>query len=268
METQFRPTKIERGNSLWTVTKITDQTSDLKEWSTFGIILIEFPQNVQFSDQETLLCVFDDDEAVIKMTIKERSPTMRHVSRTHSVVLDSLVILSDQLGHENPDQTHRHQKNPHTDVLTIRNFTRYEWNHLLCSFTIEPFQFYSFFWSNGKKISTMFKRRMSEIKIGTNDESYCKGSLELVILNFRKHHGKRSYGNQNPWSAKAERARLQRSNPLWAATQERSLTVVTEQYYWKLFSARNSKWDGTKIWSSQEWKADRNRWVIERCNPL
>ena len=34
--------------------------------------------------------VFEDNEAVIKMIIKGRSPTMRHVSRTHRVALDWL----------------------------------------------------------------------------------------------------------------------------------------------------------------------------------
>ena len=46
------------------------------------------PSNVQFSHQEALLYVFEDNEAVIKMIIKGRSPTMRHVSRTHRVDLD------------------------------------------------------------------------------------------------------------------------------------------------------------------------------------
>ena len=46
------------------------------------------PSNVQSSHQEALLNVFEDNEAVIKMIIKERSPTMRHASRTHRVALD------------------------------------------------------------------------------------------------------------------------------------------------------------------------------------
>ena len=48
------------------------------------------PSNVQSSRQEDLLYVFEDNEAVIKMIIKGRSPTMRHVSRTHRVALDWL----------------------------------------------------------------------------------------------------------------------------------------------------------------------------------
>ena len=51
------------------------------------------PSNVQFSNQEALLYVFEDNEAVIKITIKGRSPTMRHVSRP-----------------KNPTRVHRHQK--------------------------------------------------------------------------------------------------------------------------------------------------------------
>ena len=42
------------------------------------------------SRREALLHIFEDNEAVIKMIIKGRSPTMRHVSRTHRVALDWL----------------------------------------------------------------------------------------------------------------------------------------------------------------------------------
>ena len=48
------------------------------------------PSNVQSSRQEAELYVFEDNEAVIKMIIKGRSPTMRRVSRTHRVALDWL----------------------------------------------------------------------------------------------------------------------------------------------------------------------------------
>ena len=48
------------------------------------------PSNVQSERQEAVLYVFEDNEAVIKMIIKGRSPTMRHVSRTHRGALDWL----------------------------------------------------------------------------------------------------------------------------------------------------------------------------------
>ena len=52
------------------------------------------PSSVAHSETSAMLFVFEDKEAVIKMTIKGRSPTMRHVSRTHSVALD---ILFDKI---------------------------------------------------------------------------------------------------------------------------------------------------------------------------
>ena len=67
------------------------------------------PLNVQSARQEALLYVFEDNEAVIKMIFKGRSPSMRHVSRTHRVALDWLFDRID-LDPQNPNQIHRHQK--------------------------------------------------------------------------------------------------------------------------------------------------------------
>ena len=53
------------------------------------------PSNVHSARQEALLYVFEDNEAVIKAIIKGRSPTMRHVSRTHRVALDWLFDRID-----------------------------------------------------------------------------------------------------------------------------------------------------------------------------
>ena len=53
-------------------------------------MLILFPQTCILLVRKFLLYFFEDNEAVIKMIMKERSPTMRHVSRTHRVALDWL----------------------------------------------------------------------------------------------------------------------------------------------------------------------------------
>ena len=42
------------------------------------------PSNVKLSQSIAMLYVFEDNEAVIKMTIKGRSPTVRHGSSKHS----------------------------------------------------------------------------------------------------------------------------------------------------------------------------------------
>ena len=70
--------------------------------------------NVQSSHQEASLFVFEDNEVVIKMIKKGRSPTMRHVSRTHRVALDWLfdrIILDPKIQNKYIDtkkQTRRH----------------------------------------------------------------------------------------------------------------------------------------------------------------
>ena len=87
------------------------------------------PSNVQSSHQEALLYVFEDNEAGNKMIKKERSPTMRHVSRTHIVALDWLfdrINLDPKIQSKYVDT-----KNQLADILTKGNFTRDEWNHLL-----------------------------------------------------------------------------------------------------------------------------------------
>ena len=95
------------------------------------------PSNVNSSRQEALLYVFEDNEAVIKMIFKGRSPTVRHVSRTHRVALDRLfdrINLDPKIQIKYIDT-----KNQLADILPKRNFTRDEWNHLLCLFNISHF---------------------------------------------------------------------------------------------------------------------------------
>ena len=95
------------------------------------------PSNVQSARQEALLYVFEDNEAVIKMIIKGRSPTMRHVSRTHRVALDWLF---DRINLDSKIQIkYIDTKNQLADILTKGSFTRDEWNHLLNLFNISHF---------------------------------------------------------------------------------------------------------------------------------
>ena len=95
------------------------------------------PSNVQSLRQEALLYVFEDNEAVIKMISKGRSPTMRHVSNTHRVALDWLfdrINLDSKIQNKYIDT-----KNQIADILTKGNFTRDERNHLLCLFNSSHF---------------------------------------------------------------------------------------------------------------------------------
>ena len=111
------------------------------------------PSNVQFASREALLYVFEDNEAVIKMIMKGRSPTMRHVSRTHRVALDWLfdrINLDPKIQIEYIDT-----KNQLADILTKGNFTRDEWYHLLTLFNVSHF-------SSTSCIAAMAKRAQQD----------------------------------------------------------------------------------------------------------
>ena len=80
------------------------------------------PLNVKSFHQEAVLYVFEDNEAAIKMVINGRSPTMRHVSRTHRVALDWLFdriklvskIQIKYIWHQKPTRRHADQRKFHT----------------------------------------------------------------------------------------------------------------------------------------------------------
>ena len=94
--------------------------------------------NVNSSRQEALFYVFEDNEAVIKTIIEGRSPTMRHVSRTHRVALGWLFdrINFDPKIRIKYIDTKNHQL---ADIVTKGNFTRDEWHHLLCLLNLSHF---------------------------------------------------------------------------------------------------------------------------------
>ena len=106
-----------------------DQLSDVDE-----------PTNTHSSHNESQLYIFEDNEAVIKMIIKGRSPTMSHVSRTHRIALDWLF---DRINYEPKIQIkYVNTKNQLADILTKRTFSSDEWNHLLGLFNIMNFSVY------------------------------------------------------------------------------------------------------------------------------
>ena len=91
------------------------------------------PSNAKLSRSVTMLYFFEDNEAVIKVITKGRSPTMRRVSRIHRVALDWLlddINLDPKVQIKYVDTKHQL-----ADILTKGNFTRDEWNNLLHHFS-------------------------------------------------------------------------------------------------------------------------------------
>ena len=178
------------------------------------------PSNVQSARQEALLSVFEDKEAVIKMIIKGRSPTMRHVSRTHRVALDWLfdrINLDPKIQIKYIDT-----KNQLADMLLTKgNFTRDEWNHLLNLFNISHF-------SSTACTAAMAKRAQQ----GSGEERVTAKSRPMMNLT---NPGRTWYGYQDPEKS--------------VAVDDRSGKPDRPS------PAGYSKEDYGRSWSSQEWKS-------------
>ena len=189
------------------------------------------PSNVQSVSREALLYVFEDNVAVIKMIIKGRSPTMRHVSRTHRVALGWLF---DQINLDPKIQIkYIDTKNQLADILTKGNFTRDEWNHLLTLFNISHF-------SSTSCIAAMEKRAQQE----SGERRVTAKSRPMMNLTVRtpsfvsspasSNPERTSYGYQDP-----ERLLLtiERGNPL-----ERQDQTIYKGLWSILVFSRVEKW--------------------------
>ena len=190
------------------------------------------PSNVQSARQEALLYVFEDNEAVVKMIMKGRSPTMRHVSRTHRVALDWLF---DRINLDTKIQIkYIDTKNQLADILTKGNFTRDKWNHLLNLKNISHF-------SSTACTAAMAKRAQQ----GSGEGRVTAKSRPMMNLTARtpsfvsssasSNPGRTTYGHQDP----------ERSVPI----DDRTVKPVQPS------QSDYTQEDYGRSWSSQEWKS-------------
>ena len=185
--------------------------------------------NVHASRQEALLCIFEDNEAVIKMIIKGRSPTMRHVSRTHRVALDWLI---DRINLDPKIQIkYIDTKNQLADILTKGNFIRDEWNHLLCLFNISHF-------SSTNCLDVMSKRTQED----AGEERVTAKSNPMMNLVSR-------YSARDPNVL----ASIASESPV--KTKSESQVPRTGRLVMGASSSDYSERNIDDIWSSQEWKS-------------
>ena len=190
------------------------------------------PSNVQPTRQEALLYVFEDNEAIMKMIIEGRSPTMRHVSRTHRVALDWLF---DRINLDTKIQIkYIDTKNQLADILTKGNFTRDEWNHLLCLFNISHF-------SSTACTAAMAKRAQQE----SGEERVTAKSRPMMNLTARMPSVMSSSTSSNPGRT-------------WHGYQDPGKSVAGDDRSGKPERPSPpgySKEDYGRAWSSQEWKS-------------
>ena len=190
------------------------------------------------SCQEALLYIFEDNEAVIKMIIKGRSPTMRHVSRTHRVALDWLfdrINLDPKIQIKYIDT-----KNQLADMLTKGNLTRDEWNHLLFLFNINHF-------SPTNCLEVTSKRTQED----TGEERVTAKSKPMMNLvsrcSVRGPNELASTASESPVKTKSE-SQIPLSS--WKEQQRRTGRPVLGAS-----SSNDSEWNIDEKWSFQEWKS-------------
>ena len=127
-----------------------------------------FPQTSTLLIRKLCCMCLKTNEAVIKMIIKGRSPTMRHVSRTHRGALDWLF-----------DRINLDSKNPNKNTLTPKTISQTYWPReiphvmkgiIFCVCQHQPFQFHQVSWSDVEKNTRRCRWRKSHSKIEANHE--------------------------------------------------------------------------------------------------
>ena len=166
-------------------------------------MLFSISSNVNSSRKEALLYILEDNEAVIKMIIKGRSPTMRHVSRTHRVSLDWLF---DRINVDPKIQIkYIDTKNQLADILTKGNFTSDEWNHLSFLFNISHFTSAKRCQKEHKKMQVKKERATAESKPMTNLVSRCRVRDPTVLASTASENpAKTRHESQSPLSPQTE----------------------------------------------------------------
>ena len=191
------------------------------------------------SRKEVLLYIFEDNEAVIKMIMKVRSPTIRHVSRTHRFALERLF---DRINLEPKIQIkYIDTKNQLADILTKGNLTRHEWNHLLCLFNISHF-------SSINNLEAMSKRTPED----AGEErvtAKSKPMMNLVSLyRVRDPNVLASTASESPEKTKSES-----QNVLLSSLNVQQTS--TGRPVMGASSSNFSEWNIDDTWSSQVWKS-------------
>ena len=161
-----------------------------------------------------------------------RSPTMRHVSRTHRVALDWLfdrINLDSKIRIKYIDT-----KNQLADILTKGNFTRDEWNHLFNLLNIRHF-------SSTACTAAMAKRAQQ----GSGEERVTAKSRPMMNLTARMPSVVSSSTSSNPGRA-------------LSGYQDPGKSVASHDRSGKPVETSRSDYsqeDYGRSWSSQEWKS-------------
>ena len=163
--------------------------------------------------------------------------------RDHSVGAEvALDWLFDRINLDSKIQNkYIDTKNQLADILTKGNFTRDEWNHLLCLFNISHF-------SSTDCSEVMSKRTQKD----SGEERVAAKSKPMMNLvsrcSERTPDVLASTASESPWKTRHES-----QFPLSPQTEQHCRTGRPVE---DADSSSYSEWNVDKTWSSQEWKSD------------
>ena len=237
---------IKRSDPLWLVTKVTGQTSNLKE-VTDDLDNVDFlPSNVQSSHQEALLYVFEDNEAVIKVIFKGRSPNNETCFQDPQSCA-WLVLRSNQFGPKNSNQVHRHQKN-NLPTCWPREISHVTNGIIFCVCSILVISVVQFVLKEWQQERKKIQGKKESQRSRGQWWASLQGLPQLCHLRRQKALGRIAMKVRAPGYASC------RKND----RTEQPVVDCHKQFIESTYSASYSRWDDDKAWSSQEWKADKS----------
>ena len=253
----------ERRNPLWIGTKITGQTSDLKEWSTFWKIFIVFPQRPVFASRRSFVCVWgqrsidqddlDDYQQESHQWDMSPEPT-------------ELLLIGYSIESISTPESKSSTSTPKTNLPN----------------QYQPFQFYSLFWSDVEKNAKIQEKNDSQ---QNRDQwrAFLQGFHRAYHPRLQKARGREAMGIKIPgvWE------RIDRGNPfsfLSLGTQfrfliDRSKPVVNgDKDHWPNERSRGminvlnnipcvpsgvGPWDGGPHVHGEQSQLHRNKWHLQ-----
>ena len=153
-----------------------------------------------------------------------------------------MVVRSNQFGPQKSKSNTLTPKNQLADILTNGNFTRDEWNHLLCFFDISHF-------SSTNCLEVMSKRTQED----AGEERVTAKSKPMMNLvsrcSVRDPNVLASAASESREKSKSESQNVPLSS--WNEQQPRTGRLVMGAC-----SSNYSEWKIDEKWTSQEWKSD------------
>ena len=237
--TETRIRVIQNGETrLWTNVKFVQHLTqfknedNLKEWSMIWTMLILFPQT-------SILLVMKLCCMCLRRSQREEARQWDMFPEPTELLLIGCLIES--IWTPKSESSTFDTKNQLADMLTKGNFTRDEWNHLLCLFNISHF--------SSTTCSEVLSKRTRKDSGEERVTAKPKPMMNLVSrCSVRNPDVLASTALQSPGKTRHE-SQLPLSS--WNEQQPRTGRTVLDAY-----SSNYSEWNADKNWSSQEWKSD------------